>query len=107
MAQAKRKERLSAVDDPGAESAPSAVEPWKKPEGLTRRGWMIVAGVILLMNIPVLHWMFRGEQEAGVGLPFQDDFSSRETIKRNYSTTGGLWRIINGELFSPGVKNNP
>jgi len=28
-------------------------------------------------------------------------------VEQNYSSTGGLWRVVNGELLSPGVKNNP
>jgi hypothetical protein len=83
------------------------VEQWKKPPGLSRRGWLILGGFVLLMNIPVLHLWLKPAPEANVSLPFADDFSSRETLRTNYFTTGGLWRLINGQLFSPGVRNNP
>jgi hypothetical protein len=110
MAQAKRKERsLSAVDDDGgSEPAPAQpTEPWKEPAALSRRGWYILGAVILLMNIPVLHLMFKSAPEAPLALPYRDDFSNKETVKTHYFTTGGLWRVIDGQLFSPGVKNNP
>lgn len=111
MAQAKRKERsLSPVDDAAeasGESGEEEFEPWQKPAGLTRRGWMILGGFLLLVNVPILHMWLKGEPEVTVQLPYMDDFSSRETIKKNYFTTGGLWRVVDGQLFSPGVKNNP
>jgi hypothetical protein len=112
MAQAKRKERnLSAVDEEpeksGEAEADEPLVPWKKPEALSRRGWMVLGGIVLLMNVPILHMLLKSAPEANVRLPYFDDFSSKETIKKNYFTTGGLWRIIDGQLFSPGVKNNP
>ena len=49
----------------------------------------------------------RPRQEATVALPFRDDFSDPGTVAKNYWTTGGYWRVENGELVAPGVKNNP
>jgi hypothetical protein len=40
------------------------------------------------------------------GPDFTDDFG-RSALGDAYFTTGGHWRIVKGELFSPGVKNNP
>ena len=40
-------------------------------------------------------------------VPYTDDFSDPSTVTEHYWTTGGHWRTINGELLSPGVKNNP
>jgi len=119
MGQAKRKEKKKPEDAGGKASEkdsaakPEALpeppkEPWKKPEGLTRRGWLILGAVIVLANFPVVHHaLFRSEPEATVSLPYSDDFSRRETVENNYWNTGGHWRTINGELFSPGVRNNP
>jgi hypothetical protein len=28
-------------------------------------------------------------------------------VAQKYWTTGGLWRVVDGQLLSPGVKNNP
>ena len=82
---------------------------WTRPATLTRRGWALVAAVVLAVNLPVLHFfLFRGHPEASVTLPYADDFTDSSTLTSHYFTTGGgLWRVVDGELFSPGVKNNP
>src|SRR5262249_61775714 len=35
------------------------------------------------------------------------DFSDRATVSRNYGALGGDARVVNGQLLSPGTKNNP
>lgn len=120
MGQAKRKEKQkpekesaakadAPVQDAAApEEKPASFEPWKKPEGLSRRGWLVIGAVLLVANFPVIHYRFiRSLPEATVTVPYQDDFSSRERLEQNYWSTGGHARIVNGELLSPGVKNNP
>ncbi len=83
-------------------------EAWTPPQGLTRNGRLIVAALVVLFNVPLIHYyVFRGEAEATVSVPFEDDFSNPDTVAKNYSSIGGYWRVENGWLLSPGVKNNP
>jgi hypothetical protein len=80
---------------------------WTRPAGLSPRGWGVLGFVILLFNVPLIHRALRPAQPATVTLPYADDFSNPETLGRDYWNTGGHWRTVNGELLSPGVKNNP
>ncbi len=68
--------------------------------------WAVLAGIVAVINVPFLVRAMRPAQDVTVQLPFEDDFSRTE-IGRNYFTGGGFWRIVNGRLQSPGVKNNP
>ncbi|MDQ3262041.1 MAG: hypothetical protein M3Y59_00040 [Myxococcota bacterium] len=102
MAQPKRKEKVEpAAVPPGDQQA------WTRPQGLGRRGWAVVGVVVLVMNLPVLHFLLRGEQPAGVGLPYSDPFNDGSLLHQNYWSSGGDWRVMDGQLVSPGVKNNP
>jgi hypothetical protein len=98
------------VEDPTApatEAPGGAPEGWQRPPPLTRRGKAVLAGTVLLLNLPLLHALVRGEPEAPVALPFRDDFSRPDTLASHYWTMGGgLWRLEGGQLLSPGVKNN-
>src|SRR5688572_21655587 len=119
MAQVKRKERLKTVDAAEGATAPEggvpAVPglgptsgPWHKPEGLSRRGWMVLGAILFLFELPLIHYfLLRPEPAATVSLPFTDEFSDPSTVRRNYWANGGQWRVLNGMLSSPGVKNNP
>src|SRR5262249_5091594 len=117
MAQPKRRESKSPssrVPAPGPTLAPAepdsvspAADAWQKPEGLSRTGWAVLAGVIVLVNLPLLHYLVRSEAEATVALPYQNSFQDPSAIKRDFFTTGGFWRVQGGELLSPGVRNNP
>jgi hypothetical protein len=63
----------------------------------------------LLVNVPIFHYVVRNilmDRPTTTTVPFRDDFGRTE-VGDNYWTTGGHWRIENGELHSPGVKNNP
>jgi hypothetical protein len=103
----------------GAESArePTAVEeaapppaptPWVKPEGLSRRGWGLLALVILAAQFPLIHYvLLRGQPPVTAQVPYEQGFSDPSVVKRDFSTTGGYWRVVNGQLLAPGVKNNP
>lgn len=92
--------QVAPAPDPGGEN-------WVKPKSLTRRGWTILAVVVLVFQLPLLFKALRGTQPVTASVPYQDDFSSRDNLARNYWSTGGDWRVVNGELVSPGVKNNP
>lgn len=115
MAQAKRKERMAeelTVDGATAESAApeggAETGAWQKPQGLTPRGWAIIVGLAVVLNAPLIHYyLLRSAPEATASLPFSDDFENPGTVEKNYWSSGGFWRTVNGELLSPGVKNNP
>lgn len=71
------------------------------------RGWLVVGACVLAANVALIHHLLRGPAPVTVpGPSFADDFE-RAAIGADYFTTGGHWRILRGELFSPGVKNNP
>ncbi len=102
----KHVEVASAADD-GVDFGQDA-GPWQKPKGLTPRGWAIIAGLAVVLNAPVIHYyLLRGAPEATVTLPFADNYEDPSTVGKNYFSTGGFYRSVNGELLSPGVKNNP
>lgn len=106
MGQGRRKEREAA--DEAAEALVPGVRPWVRPQDMTPTGWGILLAVVVLVNFPLWHYVFFfSSPKATISLPYTDDFSDPGTVKRNYWTSGGLWRISDGELFSPGVKNNP
>jgi hypothetical protein len=104
MAQPKRKKTPDAT--PALQEA-LAPRGWQKPKGLTPRGWAVLVAVVALINLPVIHHFLRSPPEASVSLPFHDTFDSDATIAAHYFTTGGLWRVRDAALLSPGVKNNP
>ncbi len=89
-----------------AAGEPAPVTGWR-PAPLGRRGWLILGAIVLLVNLPVLHLLVRRPPPASGHVPFSDDFSDPGTVARNYRSLGGYPRVINGELLSPGTKNNP
>lgn len=111
MAQPKRNKAdegdVPAPDAGGAAALdPTPDAPWKLPPQATKTGLIALAIAIAVLNLPVLHYfLVRGPPPATVSVPYQNDFSS--TDLKDFFTTGGLWRVENGELVSPGVKNNP
>ncbi|HEX4802624.1 MAG TPA: hypothetical protein VFV14_03875, partial [Myxococcaceae bacterium] len=112
MGQAGRKQRRASTPTadtavPESAGSPPAENRWEKPSGMGRVGWTVLASAILLINLPLLHRLLRPAPPATVALPYEDDFSSAATIPAHYFSTGGYWRTHSGELFSPGVKNNP
>lgn len=105
MAQAKRKEAEETAPAEPQTAAPTA---WQKPEALSRRGLLVIAAIVVALNLPMLHYyLVRSQQAPTATVPFSDDFSDQSHITANYFSTGGLWRIEDGWLLSPGVKNNP
>ncbi|HET9449675.1 MAG TPA: hypothetical protein VFO83_02270, partial [Aggregicoccus sp.] len=82
---------------PQPPEAPRA--PGARRGGLTRRGWAILGAVVLLVNLPLLHRLVRGEQDVTVQLPYQNDFSRLETLGADFWTmAGGLWTVEEGLL---------
>lgn len=76
---------------------------------LDKRGKLVIAGLILLANIPLIHYFFRHVLRAmptTTTVPFVDSFD-RADVGPNYWSTGGDWRVENGELHEPGVRGNP
>ena len=90
-----------------AKAAPTSALKAAPGERMSRRGWLILLAVIVAVNIPLLIRPFRPLPEAGVALPFADDFSNPATVAAHYHSLGGFPRVVNGELLSPGTKNNP
>lgn len=87
------------------EAAPSA---WTFPAKLSRASLGVIAAIVFLVNLPLIHYfVFRSAQPATVTLPFFDDYSDPATVAQRYWSSGGLWRVVDGTLLSPGVKNNP
>ncbi len=77
------------------------------PHPLTQpRIWVPLAVLLFILNIPFIHLALRGPAKVTTTIPFQDDYSRTE-LGDNYFSTGGLWRIVNGQVYAPGVKNNP
>jgi len=95
-----------AASTEGAAGEPAPVTGWR-PAPLGRKGWLILAAIVLLVNLPVLHLLVRRPPATSGHVPFSDDFSDPGTVARNYRSLGGYPRVINGELLSPGTKNNP
>lgn len=88
---------------PASKASPQAAT----GERMGRRGWLVLLAVVIAVNIPLLIRPFRPLPEAGVSLPFADDFSNPATVAAHYHSLGGFPRVVNGELLSPGTKNNP
>ncbi|BDG08133.1 DUF6250 domain-containing protein [Anaeromyxobacter paludicola] len=71
------------------------------------RGWVAVAACVLAANAALLHLALRGPAAATVPGPRYQDRFDRARLGPGWFTTGGHWRIVKGELLSPGPKNNP
>ncbi|MBL9039252.1 MAG: hypothetical protein JNG84_12100, partial [Archangium sp.] len=107
MGQPKRKERETEAGET-AEASSSSDATWVRPAPLSGLGLGVVLGLIALLNLPMLHYfLFRGRAEATAAVPYTNDFSDPASIDRDFFSTGGHWRLVNGELLAPGVKNNP
>jgi hypothetical protein len=111
MAQAKRKEEPVESGTPelvGASSAAVAEVPFEVPQPLSRNTIYILAGLVVLFNLPLIHYyLLRGAAPTTTEVPFSDTYEDPMTVSKNYFSTGGHWRTVQGWLFSPGVKNNP
>ncbi len=70
----------------------------------------VLVAFVILVSLPVLALAFRPAASTSAlvapSTGFSDDFN-RPDLGLNYFSTGAYWRIVNGELLSPGAKNNP
>ncbi len=77
------------------------------PTSNPRTRW-VIAAVVVFFNLPLLHfYLLRAPPKTTTSVPWRDDFTDPAKLEANYFSTGGLWRLRNGALVSPGVKNNP
>ena len=87
--------------EPSPPVRPRLRHPWLAPRIL-----IPVAVVIAAVQLPFLHAALRGAAPIAAAVPFQDKFD-RATLGEAWWSNGGLWRIVDGHLYSPGVGNNP
>ena len=86
---------------PAAAARLASRHPWLAPRILVP-----VAIAVFAVQLPFLHAALRGAAPIAAAVPFQDRFD-RATLGEAWMSNGGLWRIVDGQLFSPGVGNNP
>jgi hypothetical protein len=65
-----------------------------------------LAAVVVLIQLPFLHWLLRGAAPVKTAIPYEDKFD-RASLGDQWWSNGGMWRIVDGQLYSPGVGNNP
>ncbi len=107
MGQAKRKEKTDERAAAEAVELHSVDGDWR-PQPLSNRARGIVAAVVVLFNIPLIHYfVFRGPPSATQNIPYQNDFSNPASVTSDFWSSGGHYRVVDGWLLSPGVKNNP
>lgn len=94
---------LSQPQAPARHPARAALlsHPWAR-----RRILLPLVALLLLVHLPFLHLWLRGQREVTARVPFADSFD-REQLGGDWWSNGGFWRIVGGELYSPGVVNNP
>lgn len=77
----------------------------KHPFFTPRIGLPLLA-LIVLVQLPFLHAVFRGDRPVKTALPYENHFD-RASLGDEWWSNGGDWRIVDGQLYSPGVGNNP
>lgn len=65
-----------------------------------------VAVAVAVVQLPFLHAALRGAAPVRAAVPYEDSFD-RASIGEAWWSNGGHWRIVDGQLYSPGVGNNP
>jgi hypothetical protein len=75
--------------------------PWLAP-----RIAIPVAACVVAVQIPFIHWALRGAAPVTAAVPYQDKFD-RASLGDAWWSNGGHWRIVDGQVYSPGVGNNP
>lgn len=98
--------------DTSSTPAPATSPPVPAPGGppplsLSWRGWLAVAAAVALPQLAFVHACLRGDPEATVAGPSHADAFDRARIGPDWTSAGGHWQIRGGELWSPGVRNNP
>lgn len=74
---------------------------------LSWRAWVVLGACVAAANAGLVHHLLRRPPPVTVsGRRFEDRFE-RTALGPDYSATGMHWRIANGELWSPGAKNDP
>src|ERR1700682_3637725 len=82
-------------------------EAGRAPHPLAQRRILLPRlALLFLVHLPFLHLLLRGSAEVTAAVPFADSFN-RATLGNDWWSNGGLWRIVDGQLYSPGVGNNP
>ncbi|TMA26668.1 MAG: hypothetical protein E6J78_13025 [Deltaproteobacteria bacterium] len=79
---------------------------WRSHPWLAPRVLVPLAAVLVAVQLPFLHWALRGAAEVNAAVPYEDKFD-RASIGEAWWSNGGHWRLVKGELYSPGVGNNP
>ena len=87
-------------------AAPAVGVDGKLVFGLTRGHLIGLLAIVAVVQIPFIVYGLRGAAPATAQVPFTDDFN-RPSLGENWWSTGGAWRLDNGVVHSPGVKNNP
>jgi hypothetical protein len=87
-------------------SAPTGANPVRRHPWLDPRIAVPVGLAILAVQLPFIHGALRGAAAVAAAVPYQDKFD-RATVGDAWWSNGGLWRIVDGQLYSPGVGNNP
>ncbi len=65
-----------------------------------------LAAVVVVVQLPFIHAALRGPAPVTAAIPYEDKFD-RATLGDQWWSNGGLWRIVDGQVYSPGVGNNP
>jgi hypothetical protein len=71
-----------------------------------RAAWVAVVLGVALSALPFLS-LLRGEPHASRGGPVFEDRFDRDRVGPSWWSTGGPWRIRDGELWGSGTRNNP
>jgi hypothetical protein len=105
---AERAAGAKAVPGPkaGAERAVAPAKPAPRHPWLAPRIAVPVALAILAVQLPFIHAALRGPAPVVAAVPYQDAFD-RATLGSAWWSNGGHWRIVDGQVYSPGVGNNP
>jgi hypothetical protein len=97
---------VPASPEAGLSAAPH--EAWRKPAGLTTKGWAVLAGAIVFIQVPLIHYaLFRGQADVTASIPYEQTFNDPGVVARDFFSTGAYWRATGGELLGPAPKNNP
>jgi hypothetical protein len=65
-----------------------------------------LAVLVVIVQLPFLHRALRGDPAVKTAVPYEDKFD-RASLGDQWWSNGGLWRIVEGQVYSPGVGNNP